>query len=363
MGQDWGALVTPCRSHSGKERTLIMNQIEKRQVGKTTAKVTQFGFGCAPLGDLFEPISEEQAQQTLQAAWDAGVRYFDTAPYYGYGKSEHRLGHFLRQQPRQDFMISTKVGRVFRAARDLPTFDRGPWADPLPFEFTVDFSYDGIMRSYEDSLQRLSLPSVNLLVIHDLDFYFHQNEARVRAYLDQLFTSGWRALDELRRSHAIQAVGAGINELGMIPRFLDLVELDFFLVASGYNLLTQDMLEQEFALCAERGVSVIIGAVFASGILATGAVPGARYFYAPASEEVLAKTRHIEAVCQRYQVPLPAAALQFLLAHPLVSAIIPGALTPQHVQTNVKQVQHPIPAAFWSELKREGLVRADAPTP
>jgi D-threo-aldose 1-dehydrogenase len=340
-----------------------VNQLETRRIGKTAAQVTEFGFGCAPLGDLFEAISEEQAQQTLQAAWDAGVRYFDTAPYYGYGKSEHRLGHFLRQQPRADFMISTKVGRVFRPARDLAAFDKGPWVGCLPFEFTVDFSYDGIMRSYEDSLQRLGLPSVDLLVIHDLDFYFHQTEARVCAYLNQLFTSGWRALDELRRTHAIKGVGAGINEQGMIPRFLELVDLDFFLVAKGYNLLTQEMLESEFALCAQRSISVIIGAVFASGILATGAVSGARYFYAPADEEILAKTRRIEASCQRHQVPLPAAALQFLLANPLVAAIIPGALTPEQVQTNVKRLQHPIPQEFWAELKREQLVREDAPTP
>jgi D-threo-aldose 1-dehydrogenase len=340
-----------------------MSNIEKRAVGRTAAQVTRFGFGSAPLGDLFEAISEEQAQRTLQAAWDAGVRYFDTAPFYGYGKSEHRVGHFLRQQPRDQFVISTKVGRVLRATRNPATFDRGSFVGGLPFEFDVDFSYDGIMRSFEDSLQRLSLPSVDLLVIHDLDFYFHKHEARVSAYLNQLFTSGWRALDELRRNKLIKGVGAGVNELGMIPRFLDLVDLDFFLVAYGYNLLTQVMWASEFPLCAERGVSVIIGAVFASGILATGAVPGARYFYAPASEEMLEKTRRIEAICQRHQTPLPAAALQFLLANPLVSAIIPGALAPEHVQRNVQQLQHPIPPALWTELKSAGLLQADAPTP
>ena len=340
-----------------------MSEIERRAVGRTTAQVTAFGFGSAPLGELFDPISEEQAQATLQAAWDAGVRFFDTAPYYGYTKSEHRVGHFLRQQPRDAFAISTKVGRVFRATRNLATFDKAGWVGGLPFEFDYDYSYDDIMRSFEDSLQRLSLPSVDCLVIHDLDFYFHKNEARVSAYLAQLFTSGWRALDELRRYKLIKAVGAGINELGMIPRFLDLVDLDFFLVAYGYNLLTQAMLEKEFPLCASRNVSVIIGAVFASGILATGAVPGARYFYAPASEEILAKTRQIEAVCQRHGVALPAANLQFLLANPIVSSIIPGALTPDHVQRNLKLLQQPIPAALWGELKQAGLLRADAPTP
>ena len=340
-----------------------MSDQQRRTIGKTTAQVTPFGFGSAPLGELFENVSEEKAQQTLQAAWDAGVRYFDTAPYYGYTKSEHRVGHFLRQQPRQEFVISTKVGRVFKAARHWPSFDKGGWVGGLPFEFVVDFSYDGIMRSFEDSLQRLSLPSIDLLVIHDLDFYFHKNEERVNAYLTQLFTSGWRALDELRRYGLVKGVGAGINELGMIPRFLDLVDLDFFLVAFGYNLLTQAMLEQEFPRCAQQNISVIIGAVFASGILATGAMPGARYFYAPASEQILEKTRRIEAICQRYNTPLPAANLQFLLANPLVASIIPGALAPEQVQSNAKLLAHPIPSELWAELKQAALLRADAPTP
>ena len=165
-----------------------MTALARRQIGNTAANVTQFGLGCAPLGDHFETISEEQAQQTLRTAWDAGIRYFDTAPFYGYGKSEHRVGHFLcAQQPRQDFVISTKVGRVFRAAADPAAFDKGAWSGALPFEFTVDFTYDGIMRSFEDSLQRLGLPSVDLLVIHDLDFLYHQTEARVNAFLAQLF--------------------------------------------------------------------------------------------------------------------------------------------------------------------------------
>jgi D-threo-aldose 1-dehydrogenase len=340
-----------------------MNTIPTRAIGKTGAQVSQVGFGSAPLGDLFDAISEETAQQTLQAAWDAGIRYFDTAPFYGYTKSEHRVGYFLRQQPRDQFMLSTKIGRVFKPARNPATFDKGSWVGGLPFEFDVDFTYDGIMRSFEDSLQRLGLPTIDLLVIHDLDFYFHKNEAKVQAYLNQLFTSGWRALDELRRSGMIKGVGAGVNELGMIPRFLDLVDLDFFLVAYGYNLLTQVMWAEEFPRCAERNISIIIGAVFASGILATGAVPGARYFYAPASEEIMAKTRQLEAVCKRHGVSLPATNLQFLLANPIVASIIPGAIAPEQVKANVKLVQQSIPTALWAELKSEGLLREDAPTP
>ncbi len=340
-----------------------MNNIPLREIGSTGSSVTQFGLGTAPLGDLFEALDESAAQDVLQAAWDVGVRYFDTSPFYGNGKSEHRVGHFLRQKPRDEYVLSTKVGRVFRPARDLETFDPGPFTGALPFEFTVDYSYDGIMRSYEDSLHRLSLPNVDLLVIHDLDFYFYETEARVNAYLNQLFTSGWRALDELRRHGLVKGVGAGINELGMIPRFLDLVDLDFFLVAYGYNLLTQEMLEEEFPLCEQQGISIIVGAVFASEILATGAVPRARYFYAPASPERMERTDRIEQICKRYQTPLPCAALQFLTANPIVSAIIPGALEAAHVQANFDLLLKPVPAELWTELKGEGLLREDAPTP
>ena len=340
-----------------------MNNIPQREIGRTGTLVSEFGLGTAPLGDLFDVLNEERAQGVLQAAWDVGVRLYDTSPFYGNGKSEHRVGHFLRQQQREDYVLSTKVGRVFRPVHDLASFDPGPFVGALPFEFTVDYSYDGIMRSFEDSLQRLSLPSIDLLVIHDLDFYFHETEARVSAYLTQLFTSGWRALDELRRHGLVKGVGAGINELGMIPRFLDLVDLDFFLVAYGYNLLTQEMQEEEFGLCEENNISIIVGAVFASGILATGAVPGAHYFYAPASPEIMEKTNRIERICQRYETPLPCAALQFLLANPIVAAIIPGAIEVMHVQSNFDLLQRPVPAELWSALKSEGLLREDVPTP
>ena len=340
-----------------------MAEIARRRVGKSTASVTEMGLGCAPLGDLFTFLSEEQAQETLKAAWDSGIRYFDTSPFYGHGKSEHRVGHFLRQQPRAEFMISTKVGRIFKAARDPENVEGKYFVGRLPFEFTYDYSYDGIMRSFEDSLQRLSLPSVDMLLIHDLDFWFHQTEARVSAYLAQLFTSGWKALDELRSSGQIKAIGAGINEIGMIPRFLDLVDVDFFIVALIYTLLDQDVLDAEFALCQERGVGAVIGAVFASGILATGPVEGATYRYEAAPPEILNKVDRMQKVCAMHGVSLAAAALQFPLAHPIVASIIPGALAPEHVGTNVDLLRHPIPPNLWAELKAEGLLREDAPTP
>lgn len=336
--------------------------IPTRQIGQTALAVTEIGFGGAPLGNLFEDVVEQKAQETLQAAWDANIRYFDTAPFYGYGQSEHRMGHFLRQQMRSDFVISTKVGRVLKATRNLDTFDKGGWIGGLPFEYHMDYSYDGIMRSYEDSLQRLGLHAVDLLLIHDLDSFFF-NDAQITAYLNQLYTSGWRALAELKSSGQIKGVGAGLNKLGMIPRFLDMMPLDFFIVAMPYTLLDQEALEVEFPTCAEHGATVVVGSVFASGILATGPIKGAGYAYAPASEVILEKTRRIQTVCERYDVPLPAAAIQFPLAHPQVSAIIPGAHKPEFIQANIQHYEHAIPADLWRELKAEHLMREDAPTP
>lgn len=346
-----------------------MEPIERRRLGQTAAVVTKLGFGGAGIGDLNEKLTERQAQDILQAAWDGGIRYYDTSPFYGSGKSEHRLGHFLRQQPRSEFVLATKVGRVFRKPRSAPnvTFETRhkptSFVGPLPFEFYFDYSYDGIMRSYEDSMQRLSLSSIDLLLIHDLDFWFHTTEPLVNAYLTQLATSGWRALEELRRSGEIKGVGAGINQVGMIPRFLNLVDLDFFLVALSYNLLDQGVVDEELPRCAEAGIGIVGGAIFASGILASGPVAGAYYNYAPASPEIMEKTRRIEAVCQRHNTPLAAAAMQFPLAHPLVATIIPGAIRPEQVEKNLLLLRHPIPAQLWADLKAEGLLTANAPTP
>ncbi len=281
-----------------------MNPFATRMLGRTGVGLTQLGFGAAPLGDLFTKVPEAEAQATLEAAWDEGIRYFDTAPWYGRGQSEHRVGRALYDRPRGEFALSTKVGRVLRASPDAEHFDRGFWTGGLPFPHHFDYSYDGIMRAYEDSQQRLGIPRIDLLLIHDLDLWHHKTPAAVQAWMTQLSTSGWRALSELRGAGLIRGVGAGVNELGMIPRFLDVVDLDFFLVALPYTLLDQEVLEAEFPLCVERGIGFVIGAVFASGILATGAVPGAKYKYADPTPEVIERVRRIAAVCARHDVPL-----------------------------------------------------------
>jgi D-threo-aldose 1-dehydrogenase len=298
-----------------------------------------------------------------QTAWDAGVRYFDTAPWYGRGQSEHRIGRFLYTKPRDEFVLSTKVGRVLKAPRRAGAFDTGFWTGGLHFDHVFDYSYDGIMRAYEDCLQRLGMNRIDLLVIHDLDFWHHAVEAKVQAYLGQLVGGGWRALEELRSSGRIRAIGAGINEVGMMPRFLDLFDMNFFLVALRYTLMEHDTLEAELPYCQRRDVGIIIGGVFSSGVTATGAVPGAKYNYADATPEVLEKVRRIQAVCERHGVPLQAAALQFPFGHPSVASVIPGAICPEHVTANLDFFRHAIPAAFWQELQHEGLIRADAPLP
>ncbi len=340
-----------------------MNPTESWKLGKTGVELTRLGFGTAPLGELFVKVDEPTAAATLQAAWDAGIRYYDTAPYYGRGLSEIRVGRFLDSKPRSEFVLSTKTGRWFFPPADPDTFGTGSWAGGLRFDHVHDYSYDGLMRSYEQSHMRLGINRIDLLIIHDLDFWFHTTEQKVTAHLNQLFTSGWRALEELRKHKLIRGISAGINETGMMPRFLDMVGPDFFLVALRYTLMEQEVLEAEFPYCERAGVGVVIGGVYNSGITATGRIPGAKYNYSDASEEVLAKVDRIQAVCKSHGTPMAAAALQFPLAHSIVTSVIPGAVSPEQVRQNVQNFKHAIPASLWSDLKHERLLSESAPTP
>jgi len=350
----------PC---TRQEEPMTLDPFARRKLGRSSIMLPQVGFGGAPLGELFTKVSEADAEATLAAAWQAGLRFYDTAPWYGRGQSEHRLGRFLYRQNRDELILSTKIGRILQAPRRPGAFDTGFWAGGLHFEHRFDYSYDGVMRAYEDSLQRLGMNRVDLLIIHDLDWWHHGHETMVAARLVELATGGWRALAELKADGRIGAIGAGINELGMIPRFLDMVDLDFFLLALRYTLGEQEALTVEIPRCVERGVSLIIGGVFSSGLYATGPVAGAKYNYADPTPAVLDKARRIAAVCERHGVPLAAAALQFPLHHPAVASVIPGAFRPEHITTNLELVRRPIPVDLWAELKREGLIRSDAPTP
>lgn len=333
----------------------------RRRVGRTALELPVFGFGSAHLGELYGKVDEAESQATLNAAWTAGVRFYDTAPWYGRGLAEHRLGGFLRTKPRSEFQITTKVGRTLHRPKDPQSFDRSPWAGGLNFEVNFDYTYDGIMRSYEQALQRLALDTVDALVIHDLDAGFHGDKQA--GYEKQLKDSGMQALAELKRSGDIAAYGMGINNNEALDTIATEVDLDFCLVAMPYTLLDQASLDKGMKRCLERGISVIIGAPFASGILVTGSGAGAMYAYGKAPPEVQARVRGIEDVCKAHNVKMPVAALQFVLAHPAVVSVIPGAARPSEVEANVAALSVKIPAAFWADLKAKGLLHPDAPVP
>jgi D-threo-aldose 1-dehydrogenase len=340
-----------------------MDPFQRRPISTTSLRVTQLGLGGATLGDMRESISEAQASATIEAAHAAGIGYFDTSPWYGNGKSELRFGHMLRTKPRDSFVVSTKVGRVHRRPAEPDTYRHPGWAGGLPFEPQFDYSRDGILKSYEMSLARLGLNRVEALLIHDLDLRFHKSEDGIARRLDQLEAGGgYRALAELKAQGEIAAIGAGINLVNMIPRFLQRWPIDFFLVAMPYTLLEQEGLE-ELEMCAARGVAVVIGAPYASGILARGPGPSALYRYQPAEPQIIAKAQMIDEVCQRFDLPLAAAALQFPLGHSSVVSVIPGPLSTEEVNKNLSLMRRDIPDALWAELKAEGLLRADAPTP
>jgi D-threo-aldose 1-dehydrogenase len=338
-----------------------MSAISIRKFGRAGFDITDMGFGAAPIGNFLRPIPEHEAGAMIDRAWDAGMRYFDTAPYYGHGLSELRLGHYLRWKPRRDYVISSKVGRVLTAAR-REDIDFKPWVDGAAFKTRFDYSYDGTMRSFEDSLQRLGLEHIDILFIHDADVFTHGAEMQ-KVYFRQAMDGCYRALIKLREQGLVKAVGVGVNNWEVMLDFMKAGDFDTLLVAGRYTLLEQEALNDLLPLCERRGTAIVIGGGFNGGILATGAVPGAKWNYAPAPAHIMEKVRKIEAVCARYKVPLAAAALQFLLAHPAVASHVPGTRTVEQMTQNLMLVAHPIPKAFWQELKAEGLVRQDAPVP
>jgi D-threo-aldose 1-dehydrogenase len=296
----------------------------------------------------------------VQHAWDAGVRFFDTAPMYGHGLSELRTGHSLRWKRRDDYVLASKVGRVLTPAR-RESIDFRPWVDGAPFAMRFDYSYDGTMRSFEDSLQRLGLERMDICFIHDIDVF--TRGAEQPEVFRQAMDGCWRALESLRSQGLVKAIGVGVNEWQVCHEALKQRDFDCFLLAGRYTLLEQDALEEFLPLCEQRGAAVVVGGGFNSGILATGARPGAKYNYAPAPETVLERVRRIEAVCAEHAVPLPAAALQFVVAHPAIPSFIAGTRTVEQLRQNLEWFTHPIPAEFWAALKRQGLLREDAPVP
>ena len=333
-----------------------------RNIIQTKLSLPIFGFGSAHLGEMYNLVDEATAHKTLEAAWNAGIRYYDTAPWYGRGLAEHRLGGFLRTKPRESFIITTKVGRTLHRPSNLDEFKSDPWLGGLKFEVNFDYSYDGIMRSYEQALQRLSLDTVDALIIHDLDPLFHSPDEQLD-HERHLEATGIRALEELKHAGDIKAFGMGVNQKESLAKLAQRLPIDFALVAMPYTLIDQESLNDGMKKCLKNSISVIIGAPFASGILATGSIANSKYAYTDASKELQLKVNEIEAVCQSHTVSLKAAALQFVLAHPAVVSTIPGAVNADQVKENIDCLESKIPEIFWEELKEKQLIVKDAPTP
>ncbi len=333
----------------------------KRQFGRADLDVTAMGFGAAPIGNFLKPISEETSDAMIDAAYDAGLNYFDTAPMYGHGLSELRVGHGLRWRDRDSVVISSKVGRLLKPTprKDI---DFTPWVDAAPFTCEFDYSYDGVMRSFEDSLQRLALERIDIAFIHDIDAFTHGEEQQ-KIHFRTAMDGAWKALEKLRSEGHLKSIGVGVNEWQVCHQALIERDFDSFLLAGRYTLLEQDALDGFLPLCVERGAAVVIGGGYNSGILATGAVPGAKYNYSPAPEPIMKKVAAMEKVCKAHDVALPAAALQFVLAHPAIPTIVPGTRTVEQLEQNLALINAPIPSDFWAELKSEGLLREDAPVP
>jgi D-threo-aldose 1-dehydrogenase len=333
-----------------------MAAFERRRIGRTSVEVTELGLGCATLGGSRIAVSRQEAEAIVGAAWAAGASYIDTAAYYGVGQAERCVGDAMRWVPRDEWVLSTKVGRLLRPCRTAA--EDTERRHPMPFEPVYDYSYDGVMRSFEDSLQRLGLARIDILYVHDIGAMQHGHEAHPRL-MRTLRDGGYRALEKLRADGTVRAIGIGVNEREVLLEALEWGDWDAFLLAGRYTLLEQAPIEDLLPKCEQAGTSIVVGGPLNSGILA--GVDTWNYKAAP--REIVARVNAIEAVCDSHRVPLAAAALQFPLAHPAVAAVIPGPRNVDEFHANVRLLRHPIPAALWADLRAAGLLHPHAPIP
>jgi D-threo-aldose 1-dehydrogenase len=331
-----------------------MTGFEKRPLGRTALEVTAVGLGCATLGGSRVPVGREEAKAIVRAAWAAGVRYVDTAPFYGFGQAERCVGDALRDVPRDGWVLSTKVGRLL--SPNPSAAENGQ--NRMPFDAVFDYSYDAIMRSFEDSLQRLGLGRIDILYVHDIGPMQHGREGHP-TIMRTLRSDGYRALEELRRCGVVAAIGIGVNEREVLLEAMEWGVWDAFLLAGRYTLLEQAPLDDLLPKCLSSGISIVVGGPLDSGILAGRDT----WNYKSAPSEIVERVDAIRAVCDSHRVPLAAAALQFPLAHPAVAAIIPGPRSVAEFAANLNLLRYPIPAALWSDLRDAKLLHPRAPTP
>ncbi len=333
----------------------MRNPTDQARIGQTDLYVTRLSLGTAPIGNLLQKVAEADADGAFKAAFSAGIRYVDTAPYYGYGLAENRLGRALAGQNRDDYVVSTKVGRLIRPGRrtvtELYDGDKPFYLANPEMCSVLDYGYDGVMRSHQDSLKRLGLDRVDILHIHDPDDHF-----------EWAVKGAYKALDCLRSEGAIKAVSAGMNQWEMLSQFMDHGDFDCFLLAGRYSLLDQTALSELLPKCLERGVSIILGGVFNSGLLADPR-PGITFNYVAAPQELIDRAIRMFRVCEGHGVPLKAAALQFPLGHPAIATVLTGVRSAAEFKENERLFRHPIPDEMWQELKTEGLLAEEAPVP
>ena len=334
--------------------------LPRRRLGRTGLDVSVLGFGTAPLGDLFVRIPDAVAIATVERAFALGVNLLDSSPLYGRGLAEHRCGTALRRVNRRDIVLCTKVGRwmdPFQAPGDASGFVGGQ-----PHRAVFDYSYDGTMRSVEQSLLRLGTDRLDLLLIHDVDVWTHGRDAIEQRFREAM-EGAYVALDKLRGEGVVKGIGIGVNEADMCVRFAKAGSFDTMLLAGRYSLLEQPALAEFLPLAQQQGIGVMLGGVFNSGILATGAVSGAKYNYRDAPPDILDRVSRIERVCAAHNTPLPTAALHFALGHPTVASLVLGGQTPEEVERNVAALSTKVPGALWSDLKAAHLLDAAAPVP
>ena len=333
------------------------------RLGNGGLAFTELGFGTAPLGNLYKAITDEEARATLDTAWEGGVRYFDTSPLYGLGLSETRLNPFLRDKPRDSYVLSTKVGRLIHPCSEEHRSGNGKWFEVPCRREHFDYSYDGVMRSVEHSFSRLGVDRIDILYVHDLCIFTHGSKEISEMRIEEFFGGrGYDALISLRDQGVISAIGGGINEWEVCQALAERGDFDLFLLAGRYTLLEQTALDSFLPLCEQRGIGIVTGGPYNSGILATGAKPGAFYNYDPAPQNILDRVNGIETICTDHGVRMVDAAFQFPLLHPAHVAVIPGGQNVNEMAANLQAADAEIPAALWADLKTAGLLREDAPT-
>ncbi len=327
--------------------------MQKRQLGKTDIELSAIGFGGAPIGDLFENLQDENCYNVLENSLELNINHFDTSPYYGNGLSEQRLGYVLKKIPKNKYYLSTKVGRYLTSEKE-ENIDRGKWAGGLNFVPNIDYSYDGVMKSFEQSLHRLATSKIDICLIHDVDRFTHGDQ--VDHYFKIAMSGAYKALTQLKEEKIIKAIGIGVNDADMCKRFADAGDFDCMLLAGRYTLLDQSALDDCIPIAEEKNIGIILGGVFNSGILAKGIGEDITYFYQTIPDNIKKKYNEISIICERYDVSVTSAALQFCYANKNISSMVIGMDRVNQINNNISSLSKKIPNDLWEELKNKNII-------